>query len=234
MDLLAIAFDAEPHGHVLVNGRPPTMRQLASIFGVSERDADRYVGELETAGVFSVTEDHVIYSRRMIRDRLVSEQGKIDGATGGNPRLRLADKGPGLGEGLTPNPTTPLTSKKQRQKQKQEAAKPRRNRKPSCNDEPEAWSGIADRLDTDTEGTHAMVGDWQIDVLAALIADAARLPRDWRGDYDRLAEWLRAGLSPHDVILPAIKRVAARPNYVAPRSLRYFDAAVRSKQVEMV
>lgn len=76
MDLLAIAHEGDPPGHVTINGRPPTTRQLSVIVGVSEREMTRLLGELEDAGVFSRTEDGTIYSRRMVRDHAKSLEGQ--------------------------------------------------------------------------------------------------------------------------------------------------------------
>jgi hypothetical protein len=76
MDMLAIMFDATPHGHLLVNGRAPTNRQLGSVFGVAEKVASVLISELEEAGVFSRSEEGVIISRRMVRDHAASEAGR--------------------------------------------------------------------------------------------------------------------------------------------------------------
>lgn len=58
------------------------------------------------------------------------------------------------------------------------------------------------------------------------VADAARLPEDWRGDWIALGYWLRAGMDAETVILPAIQRAASRPGYAHPMSLDAFDAEV--------
>ena len=88
MDMLCVMADGEPHGHLLVNKRPPTDRQLASVFGCSEKDAKSFIKELEDAGVFSRNDDGVIFSRRMVRDKQASKQAAATGAEGGNPNLR--------------------------------------------------------------------------------------------------------------------------------------------------
>lgn len=76
MRLLCIAHGADPVGHVLVNGRQPTTRQLAAITGATEKEVTAYSHELEEAGVFSRTDNGTIYSRRMVRDTAMSEQGR--------------------------------------------------------------------------------------------------------------------------------------------------------------
>lgn len=93
IELIAVAHEAEPYGHVLVSGRAPSVRQIAAIAGTIERDAAKLLQELEDAGVFSRTEAGVIYSRRMVRDNASREEARQFGKRGGNPRLKGADKG---------------------------------------------------------------------------------------------------------------------------------------------
>lgn len=73
-------------------------------------------------------------------------------------------------------------------------------------------------------------GNYEIWGAAEQVCQAARIPDpEWRGDWATLDGWLCDGLDLHAVILPAIKRVAGRPNYQPPSSLRFFDGAVRSR-----
>ena len=75
MELLCVAHEATPIGHVLLNGRVPTYRQKAAIAGCTEKEAQRLEVELEEAGVFSRTDDGTIYSRRMVKDAAQSQAG---------------------------------------------------------------------------------------------------------------------------------------------------------------
>ncbi|WP_084294791.1 HNH endonuclease [Asaia prunellae] len=88
MDLLAIMFDAEPCGHLLVNGRRPTERQLAAVCGASVDELTSCLSELEEAGAFSRSEDGTIFNRRMVRDKAISDEASANGTEGGNPLLR--------------------------------------------------------------------------------------------------------------------------------------------------
>lgn len=92
MDMLAIMHDAEPCGHLLVNGKKPTPRQLASVCGTTEKDVLSAIEELEDAGVFSRSEGGAIVSRRMVRDKAAHDEGVKNGKTGGNPKLKEGDK----------------------------------------------------------------------------------------------------------------------------------------------
>lgn len=118
IDVIAVMHEAEPYGHLLVNGRAPTPRQLAGLLGGTERQVTALLAELEEAGVFSRTEDGVIYSRRMVRDRERSEEGRKQVAKrwgGGDP----------TGDPTAPpnrSPTeTPITQKPEARGQKLES-----------------------------------------------------------------------------------------------------------------
>jgi len=87
MDLLAIMFDAEPCGHLLVNGRQPNPRQLAAVCGTTVDEVSSALSELEDSGVFSRNDDGVIYNRRMVRDKAISDEASENGKRGGNPAL---------------------------------------------------------------------------------------------------------------------------------------------------
>lgn len=76
MEMLCVAHEGAPYGHVTINSKAMTSRQIASVAGVTEREAMRLIGELEDAGVFSRTADGVIYSRRMVRDAAATEAGR--------------------------------------------------------------------------------------------------------------------------------------------------------------
>lgn len=86
-DMLALMHEAEPYGYLLVNGRAPTMKQLALLLGGDEREVAVLVEELESAGVFSRSDDGTVISRRMVRDCEKRERDKANGRTGGNPDL---------------------------------------------------------------------------------------------------------------------------------------------------
>lgn len=96
MDMLCIAHEGEPYGHVTINGRGATAKQISNIAGLSEREAGKLLAELHDAGVFSVTEAGVFFSRRMVRDHEASEQG----------REAVARRWDGKGDDQTPS--TPI------------------------------------------------------------------------------------------------------------------------------
>jgi hypothetical protein len=96
--------ESTAYGFLLINGKVPNTRQLASLLGGSERETKALLQELNEASVFSVTgqampEDieellpldmpaGVILSRRMLRDKAKADKDRENGKGGGNPKLR--------------------------------------------------------------------------------------------------------------------------------------------------
>lgn len=87
IDMIALMHQADPYGHLVVNGNAIDNRTLARMVGESPRDIDKLINELEAAGVFSRTEDGAIYCRRMVRDEDVRSRRAAGGKLGGNPNL---------------------------------------------------------------------------------------------------------------------------------------------------
>jgi hypothetical protein len=90
MRLLAIAHEGDPPGHVTINGLPATEKQIAAIAGFPIKQVKPWLSELEREGVFSLTEEGVIYSRRMVRDHADLLAAVGNGKKGGNPMLNQA------------------------------------------------------------------------------------------------------------------------------------------------
>lgn len=88
MEILGLMHEAEPYGHLLVRGSPPTDAQLAMLAGAAPDQIPELLGELESAGVFSRTRQGVIYSRRMTKDEKKRRVARKNGQNGGNPTLR--------------------------------------------------------------------------------------------------------------------------------------------------
>jgi hypothetical protein len=84
---MCIMHEGEPYGHLLVSGRPPTSKQLAALAGIANGECERCLAELELASVYSKTDDGIIYSRRMVRDKAKLDKDRENGKGGGNPNL---------------------------------------------------------------------------------------------------------------------------------------------------
>ncbi len=115
VNMLCIAHECEPYGHLTINGRAMTEAQIARLVGVSLRECERAIAELVLAGVVSRTDETadcgegVFYSRRMVRDEDVRNRraeggkagsehgvkGAAHGAKGGRPaKVRGVSKPP--------------------------------------------------------------------------------------------------------------------------------------------
>lgn len=110
VDMLCIAHECEPYGHLTVNGKPMTPAQIGRHTGLTERECSKLVAELEEAGVLSRADDGAIFSRRMVRDEEIRQsraeggkagsehgaKGAEHGKKGGRPRKETGDKKPPL------------------------------------------------------------------------------------------------------------------------------------------
>lgn len=74
LEMLCLMHEAEPRGHMLVNGKRTTVAQTARLAGISEPECAEWTLELEEAGVFSRTDEDVIFSRKMVRDSKKSQE----------------------------------------------------------------------------------------------------------------------------------------------------------------
>ena len=71
--------DGSRYGYLELRGNPLTADQLGRLIGVSLDDLESLFKELETAGVFSLDEGGVIYSRRLARDGELKANSKQSG-----------------------------------------------------------------------------------------------------------------------------------------------------------
>ena len=87
IEMLAIMHEADPRGSLVVNKKPVSTGQLASLVGASENLVFELLSELRQAGVFSTRRNGVIFSRRIERDEIKSSRLRDNGRKGGNPTL---------------------------------------------------------------------------------------------------------------------------------------------------
>jgi 5-methylcytosine-specific restriction endonuclease McrA len=87
MRLLCVMHEATPRGYLLLDGQPPTAKQLAGITGATLKELAALLGELRQARVYSIDPEGWIYSRRMVKDTAASAKGRETGKQGGNPQL---------------------------------------------------------------------------------------------------------------------------------------------------
>lgn len=87
IEMLCIMNECKPYGHLAINGKAISVAQLARLIGETEKVVKGLLNELESAGVFSRTEQGGIYSRRMISDEKIRVIRGNAGKLGGNPNL---------------------------------------------------------------------------------------------------------------------------------------------------
>lgn len=72
--MLAFMHEAEPYGHLRLNGKDIGAVGLARMVGSALKATESLLRELEEAGVFSRTQEGTIFSRRMVRDQELREK----------------------------------------------------------------------------------------------------------------------------------------------------------------
>jgi hypothetical protein len=76
MELIGFMHEAEPYGHLLIDGKQPAAADIAALVGRPLAEIRKALAELDERGVYSLTDDDVIFSRRMVRDADRSEEGR--------------------------------------------------------------------------------------------------------------------------------------------------------------
>ena len=206
IEMMAIMHEGEPYGHLTAQGRPISPDMLARLVGENPSAVKRCIADLEANGVFSRTDDGVIYSRRMVRDEDVREaraaggslgkahgqKGASHGTKGGRPRKENPPFVDGERGVILPPPSSSSSSPS------------------SIGDDDEAratdFSALADDLTRMAGVRHMEPGR---------IAEHVDLVREWVG----------IGASPTDLQNILSDAVAATSAPI--RHLRYFDGAVR-------
>lgn len=119
-EMMCIMHECVPYGYLAVNGQAMSSAQLARLVGESERSVRNWLIELKAAGVYSVTDDGIIYSRRMVKDERLRNTRAESGRLGGNPVLLnhkdnhkvngIDNLGPNLGGKQSPTPSSSSSS----------------------------------------------------------------------------------------------------------------------------
>lgn len=171
IELIGIAHEADPYGHVVVAGLSPTLPQIAALVGAPVRDVQRALAELKAQGVCSVDDAGRIFSRRMVRDRQRVEQDRENGRRGGNPRLISGVEEPAqmAVSGLTGDPRGGLTPGVKAQMPEARSQKPEKTPETET-----AFPGLdlgpAQARDTSSRA---------VSVGAQRASRASRLPAEW-------------------------------------------------------
>lgn len=176
IELLGIMAEAEPYGHLLIEGRKPTDQEIAALVGTHVNTARAALSELVNQGVCSATNEGVLFSRRMVADHEKSQENQRNGKRGGNPALKGAVK----------PPPAPISQKPEARGQTQHSSSPE-----SSDSETGKSDGQADGPSPAVEIIAAFDAE-----LAAVFGEDRRRP--WPASSDRVhAERLaEAGWTP--------------------------------------
>jgi hypothetical protein len=114
-NLLCIAHECEPYGHLTINGKPMSAAQIARLVGLTAKECEKLLAELQDAGVSSVSDEGAIYSRRMVRDEDLRNRRADGGKAGSEHGIKGAAHGikggrPPSGRGVSEPPLEPPPS----------------------------------------------------------------------------------------------------------------------------
>lgn len=197
IDMISIMMEAEPYGHLYINGKPATPAQIAALTCTPASVIKKATAELLENGVASQDDKGAIYSRRLVRDRQKQEQARQFGKSGGNPAL----KGKGITGGDNPAGITEGVKG---------ASNPHgntRSQKPDTRSQkPEAERDVVALL-------HAACGIAGMDQGKAVNSMGIGM------------DWLRTGLS-DERILEVIRGIVDRPGYKPKGTLAYFTPMI--------
>ena len=91
MRLICVMHQCPTYGHLSTNGKPMEHEEIRRhLPGFSLQKVRKTMEELEENGVFSLTAEGVIYSRRMVRDEAVRLRRAAGGAKGAKHGIKGA------------------------------------------------------------------------------------------------------------------------------------------------
>lgn len=109
IDILCIAHECDPYGHLTINGNPMTAAKLSGQVGLTASQCKALLDELIENGVARVNDEGVIYSKRMVEDEDLRNKRAAGGKAGSEHGIKGAAHGSkggrprnGRGDGKTP------------------------------------------------------------------------------------------------------------------------------------
>lgn len=115
VNMMCIAHECEPYGHLTINGNPMQAGQIARLVGLSAKECSALLKELHDCGVASIAECGSIFSRRMVRDEEIRNKRAAGGEAGSSHGIKGAEYGkkggrPANGRGVNNPPLEPPPS----------------------------------------------------------------------------------------------------------------------------
>lgn len=96
MEMIGLMHEAEPYGHLVIAGKPISPETLSNLIGVPLKAVKAALRDLDEHAVYSLTDDGIIFSRRMVRDDTKAKVQRDYGKEGGNPKLTVHYNKPGF------------------------------------------------------------------------------------------------------------------------------------------
>ncbi len=93
IEVMCIAHECEPYGHLTINGKAMTPAQVGRLVGLSVKESIALLDELEEAGVLSRSDDGTIFSRRMVRDEDIRQRRAAGGEAGSSHGVKGKEYG---------------------------------------------------------------------------------------------------------------------------------------------
>jgi hypothetical protein len=94
VDMLCLMFESERRGYLQINGKAPSLDQLARMVNSSSEVVAQLLSELRNAAVFSESAHNIIFSRRMVKDAQIRSVRSKCGKLGGNPAFEQGKSNP--------------------------------------------------------------------------------------------------------------------------------------------
>lgn len=96
INLMCIAHECEPYGHLTINGKAMNAAQIGRQVGLPEVDVDGLLTELMESGVARLADTGALFSLRMVKDEKLRNLRAQAGGKGGNPDLVANYNAPGF------------------------------------------------------------------------------------------------------------------------------------------
>lgn len=93
INVMCLAHECEPYGHLTINGKGMTPAQLGRQVGLSAKECESLLDELLDTGVARRTDEGVIFSSRMVRDEDLRNRRAAGGTGGAEHGIKGAEAG---------------------------------------------------------------------------------------------------------------------------------------------
>jgi len=94
IEMLCIMHQGTPYGYLRINDKDLTAQMLATLVGAGVTEAQGWLKDLETLGVFQRDENDSIYSKRMVHDEQIRDKrASFGGLSQNNPNVPKRKEG---------------------------------------------------------------------------------------------------------------------------------------------